>query len=72
MAEVNLSNGLQLIGKDRLVDLWLLQPGVAIGLWKVNAIPQGCRLQSLGWILNVSFCAGQALRCFFHVHPSLP
>lgn len=53
MAEVNVSKSLQLIGEDRLVELWLLQPGVTIGFWKVNTIHQGCHLQSLGWILNV-------------------
>lgn len=40
MAEVNLSKSPQLIGEDRLVELHLLQPGIAIGLWKVNTIPQ--------------------------------
>lgn len=72
MAEVNLSKSLQFIGEDRLVELWLLQPDVAVGLWKVNTIHQACHLQSLGWILNVLLHAGQALRCFRHVHPSLP
>lgn len=73
MAEVNLAKSLQLIGEDRLVELRLLQPGVAIGLWKVKAIHHRCRLQCLGWILKFFLLrAGQALRCFRHVHPSLP
>lgn len=71
MAEVNLTKSLQLIGEDRLVELWLLQPGLTIGLWKVNTTHQGCHLLSLGWILNAVLCAGQA-RCFLHVNPSLP
>lgn len=53
MAEVNLSTGPQLIGQDRLVELQLLQPGVAIGLWKVKTIPHRCRPSSFRWILHV-------------------
>lgn len=45
MGEVNLSRSPQLIGEDRLVELWLLQPGVTIGLWKVNTIHRGWHLQ---------------------------
>lgn len=72
MAKVNLAKRLPLIGEDRLVELRLLQPGGAVGLWKVEAIHQRCRVRSLGWMLKVLLRAGPALRCFRHVHPSLP
>lgn len=36
MADVKLPTSLRLIGEDRLVELRLLQPGLVIGLWKVN------------------------------------
>lgn len=72
MEEVHLSKSLQLIGEDRLVELWLLQPGVTIGLWRVGMVHQGRPFQSLGWILSVLLRAGQALCCFLPVHPSLP
>lgn len=36
MADVKLSTSLRLIGEDKLVELRLVQPGLVIGLWKVN------------------------------------
>lgn len=33
-----LAKSAQIIGEDRLVELKLLQPGIIIGLWKVNTL----------------------------------
>lgn len=33
-----LAKSAQIIGEDRLVELKLLQPGIIIGVWKVNTL----------------------------------